>query len=246
MTDKVTEIVYILTNPILPNLVKIGRTSNLEKQIKSLSSHSGVPILFECYYACRVKDGQDIETRLNSAFGDHRINPKRAFFSINPERVQMILEALSLKDVTLNYDVVEDDQERGALNKEKSRRPFFRFSMVNVEIGSELTFLKDENLTCRVVGDREIEFNGEVTSLSAATSQLVTRSGNTNQFAGPNWWVYENETLSERRLRMESGDSEINSENTSFGNLTGKFHAYPFQFFGRGHFIFRANNQPTL
>ena len=139
-----TEIIYILTNPVLRDLEKIGRTTNLEERLRSLSSHSGVPVPFECYYACEVADSQDVERRLHGAFGDHRVNPKREFFRINTERVQMILEALSLQDVTPTSDVVEDEQELETLNRERSRRPPFNFSMVDIKIGSELTFLKDE------------------------------------------------------------------------------------------------------
>ena len=124
--------------------MKIGRTTNLEERLRSLSSHSGVPVPFECYYACEVNDSQDVERRLHGAFGDHRVNPKREFFRINTERVQMILEALSLQDVTPTSDVVEDEQELETLNRERSRRPPFNFSMVDIKIGSELTFLKDE------------------------------------------------------------------------------------------------------
>jgi hypothetical protein len=77
-----TEIVYILTNPVIPDLIKIGRTTNLEERLRSLSSHSGVPVPFECYYACEVRDSQDVERRLHGAFGDHRINPKREFLGL--------------------------------------------------------------------------------------------------------------------------------------------------------------------
>ena len=49
-----TGLIYILTNPAIPDLVKIGRTQNLEERVRSLSSHSGVPIPFEVYYSCEV------------------------------------------------------------------------------------------------------------------------------------------------------------------------------------------------
>jgi len=211
-----TEIVYILTNPTIPDLVKIGRTTNLEERMKTLSSHSGIPVPFECYYGCEVEDGQDVERRLHFGFGDHRVNPKREFFRINPERVKMILEGFSLKDVTPTSDVVEDDQERDTLKKEKSRRPVFRFSMVDIEIGSELTFLKDENLTCRVVSDREIEFEGTSSSLNQVTLDLLkNRFGkNWGSVRGPDFWIYENETLTERRLRMENEEPEIRGVDT--------------------------------
>ena len=205
-----TEIVYILTNPTIPDLVKIGRTTNLEERMKTLSSHSGIPVPFECYYGCEVEDGQDVERRLHFGFGDHRVNPKREFFRINPERVKMILEGFSQKDVTPTSDVVEDDQERDTLNRERSRRPVFRFSMVDIESGSELTFLKDETLTCRVVSDREIEFERTSSSLNQVTLDLLNnRFGKSwGSVRGPDFWIYENETLTERRLRMENEEPE--------------------------------------
>ena len=75
-----TDIIYILTNPVMPDLLKIGRTTNLEKRIKQLSSDTGVPVPFECYFACEVGNGIEVEKRLHFGFGDHRINPKREFF----------------------------------------------------------------------------------------------------------------------------------------------------------------------
>ena len=47
--------VYILSNPVMPGLVKIGMTEreNLDARLKELYS-TGVPVPFVCEYACQV------------------------------------------------------------------------------------------------------------------------------------------------------------------------------------------------
>jgi len=156
-----------------------------------------------------VKDGMDVEKRLHGAFGDNRINPKREFFRINPERVKMILEALSLNDVTPISGVVEDQEDLETLRRANERRPVFKFSIVDVPIGAILHFIKEETVTCKVTGDREVEFEGSNTSLSDAARTMLHRHGGTLVAAqGPLYWIYENETLAERRIRMESEESD--------------------------------------
>jgi hypothetical protein len=66
------EIVYLLTNPTMPDLVKIGRTTDLESRLRQLSTHSGVPVPFECFYACEVADSVKVEKALHDAFGDNQ------------------------------------------------------------------------------------------------------------------------------------------------------------------------------
>jgi hypothetical protein len=46
-----SNIVYLLTNPSMPDIVKIGFTSDLTVRMRSLYS-SSVPVPFECYFAC--------------------------------------------------------------------------------------------------------------------------------------------------------------------------------------------------
>ena len=82
-------IVYVLTNPAMPGLVKIGMTSRLDidARMKELYS-TGVPVPFECAYACEVKssDCAKIEKALHKAFEPNRINANREFFSIKSEQ----------------------------------------------------------------------------------------------------------------------------------------------------------------
>jgi len=200
------EIVYLLTNPSIPDLVKVGRTSNLENRIRSLSSHSGVAVPFECFHASEVLDAEEVEKRLHDAFGDHRINPKREFFRIHPERVVSILKLIEVRDVTPTEDIVEDQGERETLERERTIRSRFNFSMVGIPHGSTLSFYNDESITATVVDDRRIEFEGEVQSLTKAARAILLRTNpNRNKVThGPIYWTFEGESLTERRLRMES------------------------------------------
>lgn len=204
------EIVYLLTNPTIPDLVKIGRTTDLEARLRQLSTHSGVPVPFECFFACEVEDSVKVERALHDAFGDHRINPKREFFRLNPDRAVAILELVALKDAAPNIEIVEDQAELDALHREQSRRENFRFSMVDVPIGSILKFSKDENLIAQVIDDKRIEFEGAITSTSAAAAVLLHRRGWTLKAAqGPLYWMFDGETLAERRMRMENVSDDI-------------------------------------
>ena len=58
-----TGIVYVLTNPAMPGIVKIGRTTrgSIDVRLNELYS-TGVPVPFECAFAGRVVD----ETRSTS------------------------------------------------------------------------------------------------------------------------------------------------------------------------------------
>ena len=60
-------IVYLLTNPVMPGLVKIGMTTqeDIDKRMKELYT-TGVPVPFECQFACKVKKGAKIEKATRS------------------------------------------------------------------------------------------------------------------------------------------------------------------------------------
>ena len=97
---------------------------------------------------------------------------------LNGEVYNSILEGWSLKDVTPTSDIVEDQEDVETLKRVRARKPVFRFSMVDIPKGSELTFIRDETVSCSVAGDREVEFDGKVTSLNQVTLNLLnTRFG---------------------------------------------------------------------
>ena len=198
-----SNIVYVLTNPSIPDIVKIGMTTDLTTRMRSLYN-SSVPVPFECYFACTVNDMGFVEKQLHDGFDDFRVNPRREFFRIDPERVVSILKMVMIEDVTPKGDIVEDEIDQRSLDKEKKVRGRFNFDMINVPVGSILTFVKDPTITSTVVDKHKIKFEDEVHSLSSSTLKIVHRMGYTwKQVSGPTYWMYEGETLTERRSRME-------------------------------------------
>ncbi len=217
-----SEIIYILSNPTMPGIIKIGHTSNLKERVRNLSSPPGVPVPFEVYYACIVEDCKKVEKGVHDGFGDHRINPKREFFKVNPERVLAILKLVKIDDKTPREDIVEGQEDRQALTKERSRKSNFKFSTVDIRPGVTLSFVRDEEIQVKVIDDKNVSFGddylkiggGHLTierspvSLSQSALTLLNQKfgKKLTSVREPDFWVFENETLSERRERMESED----------------------------------------
>ena len=103
-------IVYIISNPAMPGLGKIGKTSNLESRMSSLYS-SGVPLPFRCVYAKKVKDYSFVERKLHSGLRLARENMNREFFRIAEDEVINLLEMMPGEDVTPREDVFEDKED---------------------------------------------------------------------------------------------------------------------------------------
>jgi hypothetical protein len=193
------EIIYILINEAMPGYVKIGRTTDLEQRIRSLDTTS-VPLPFECFYACTVQNAGFAEKQLHDAFLDHRVRSSREFFEISPERVVSALKLAEMENVTPKKDFVESQEDQQALNQARTKRAVFNFKMVDIPVGAELIFSRDENIKAKVVDNRSIDFNGEITSLSNSAQKIL---GYNYGIQGTAYWTYEGETLDERRKRFE-------------------------------------------
>ena len=111
-----SSIVYVLTNPAMPGIVKIGITSQHNPQVRMDQLYTtGVPLPFECAIAVEVADGNagEIENALHTAFGPQRVNPSREFFEIEVYQVEALLRVLPGLDVTPRVN-----EETGGLTPE--------------------------------------------------------------------------------------------------------------------------------
>lgn len=191
----------------MPGLVKIGHTTDLKQRMRDLGAPSGVPLAFECHYAAEVPEHVKVEGLLHQLFSDHRVNPRREFFRISPEKAVTALKIGSFKDVTPGEGeevVAETAVEKEAVEKERARRGKIRLSAIGICPGAELTFSRDAERKVVVVSDNEVLMNGVTLSLSRAAIQSLQEMGYTTTHAsGSVYWLFEGESLDDRRLRLE-------------------------------------------
>ena len=206
------QIVYLLTNEAMPGIVKIGMTTeSVESRIGQLNSHSGVPLPFECFFAAEVDSCSRVEKILHKLFSEHRINPKREFFRIDPEKAALAISIGAFKDVTPGL-VIADTDDKEALEKEKARRPRIKLSSLGIHPGSVITFSRDESITATVIPDNRVSYDGQDMSISAAALCALHGLGyKTPSASGSEYWIFDGELLDERRRRMEAEQFDANS-----------------------------------
>ena len=192
----------------MPGYIKIGITNDLQARLKQLSSTS-VPVPFQCFSAKKVIDAKSVENRMHAAFAKDRVDSGagREFFMVPPEQAAAALSLAEGEDVIDTSKITK--QEAAAIAEVKSRRPMFRFSQVKINPGSILSFSMDESIICKVMNDRNVEFNGEEVSLTDAAMQVLeSKNIHWKAVSGPGIWEFEGENLYTRRIRMEK-DSNL-------------------------------------
>ena len=201
MADNASQIVYILTNPAMPGLIKIGKTTQLEvdDRMKQLYS-TGVPVPFDCAFACQVRDALEVEKSLHFAFGNHRVNPNREFFKIEPERVIAVLKLLKVEDITQAFEAqLESDLEM--VDKQSSqglkgvRRPPLNFYDLSIPQNSVL-ISKDGSVNVTVVEAKKVSMDDLICSLTSATRKLLSLPEDYPIQPTP-YWTFNGKTIKE-------------------------------------------------
>jgi hypothetical protein len=111
--------VYVLSNPSMPGIVKIGKTNRLpsDRASELYNQSSGVPEQFRVEFAMWTQDCDDIELCAHESLDNFRVNQSREFFRIPvTEAVRRIFDLIgeefllcaadereSLRDDTLAY-----------------------------------------------------------------------------------------------------------------------------------------------
>jgi hypothetical protein len=125
--------VYILSNPTIPGLLKIGYTSRTaEERCNELSGHSGVATPYRVVWFIRttsIESAQDLEQRVHLALDQCRYNRAREFFECTEalakdtvEKIAHTVGAAALPDLALVQQLREAEAARVAQAEAEQER----------------------------------------------------------------------------------------------------------------------------
>ena len=195
-------IVYVLTNPAMKGLVKIGMTTaaDVATRISQLYS-TGVPVPFECVKAVKVRDSKAVERALHYAFAPQRLNPNREFFEIESSQVTVLLDQLKTEDVTPEtQDASDESTGIEDIAAREKRRPPIEFRKLGIQPGEEIVFERTGDVA--VVSSQNwdkgfnwVEYKGETYALSALTGSLSGQDRHLSPLYAH--WTYHGDRLRE-------------------------------------------------
>lgn len=86
--------VYILSNPAMPGLLKIGFTSrDPSTRMQELTAATGVPVPFELVWCRAVSDCAGVELAVHRMLADRRAHYRREFFRVDAGTARQVIEA---------------------------------------------------------------------------------------------------------------------------------------------------------
>ena len=184
--------IYIMTNPCLSNMVKIGYATDVEVRRQQLST-TALPYEYEVYATYETSgklEDKKLHKLIDNLNSDLRVSKNREFFMMEPEAAYELLEAIAL--ISGTQDKLKRIKKVVSANQQKKRLPSVNFSKCKIPVGSELIFIDDPAVKVIVVSDRKVEYKNELTSLSAVAKSIKGYS-----CAGPSYFTYKGKLVAE-------------------------------------------------
>ena len=180
--------IYVMTNPCLHDMVKIGYASDVEARRKQLST-TALPFEYEIY-ATYETSGQLEDKKLHELIDT--LNPKlrlaknREFFAMSAEKAYLLLEAIAIisgsADKLKRVAPMQGEGTVSSTRKQphcqgssgRKQRPAINFQKCGIPVGAELVFIDDDSVRVTVVDaeKNKVKYNGETTSLSPLAEKL--------------------------------------------------------------------------
>lgn len=155
-----------MTNPALKDMVKIGYATDVETRRKQLST-TALPYEYEIYATYETYgnlEDKKLHKMIDDLNPDLRVTSNREFFVMKPEEAYELLEAIAT--ISGTKDKLKRIHIPVAL-KQTVRRPPINFAKCGIPIGAQLIYTEDPSVVAIVVSERKVQYQNEITSLSA-------------------------------------------------------------------------------
>ena len=180
--------IYIMTNPALLDMVKIGYAIDVEERRKQLST-TALPYEYEVYATYETEgnlEDKKLHQLIDDLNPDLRISKNREFYVMTPEQAYQLIEAIAIISGSISK-LKKVKQERIV-----TKRPPIDFDKCGIPRGAELIYTEDENIKVTVVNNHKVKYKEELTSLSA-----IVKSIKGYNVAGPSYFTYNGKLITE-------------------------------------------------
>ena len=190
--------IYIMTNPCLENMVKIGYAKDVDERRRQLST-TALPYEYEIYATYETSgklEDKKLHKLIDNLNPDLRVSKNREFFVMTPEDAYGLLEAIAM--ISDSQDKLKRIKNTMTVATQKTKRPPVNFIKCGIPIGAELVFVENSNIKVTVIDERKVQYNGEITSLSA-----IAKGIKGYPCAGPSYFTYKGELISDIAERTQ-------------------------------------------
>ncbi len=192
--------IYIMTNPALKDMVKIGFAKDVEQRRKQLST-TALPYDYEVYATYETTghlEDKVVHRMIDTLNQDLRVTRNREFYIMTPEQAYGLLEAIATISNTLDKLKLANQPE---VNEQRTKRPPVNFARCGIPFGAELVYVDDDSVRVIVADERKVLYNNELTSLSAIAQAIKGYP-----VAGPSCFTYNGEIVSDIAERTQWKD----------------------------------------
>ena len=192
-------IIYIMTSAV-SGLIKIGRTgtNNFQERMRHLENNGYYNVVgLRRFFAIELEDYEEKENLLHEIFGKHQVGDSE-LFALDEELVKQLL--LSFEGRVIYPNDIDKEKEFDEVSESRKQSKLFSFYRKGLKNGDIITFIDDESVTATVVGEREVEFEGQKYKLAPLTRKLYEQMGKVNAsgaYQGAKYFTYKGKKLTD-------------------------------------------------
>ncbi|MDR1207063.1 MAG: GIY-YIG nuclease family protein [Rickettsiales bacterium] len=190
-------VIYIMTTAV-SGLIKIGQTgtANFPERMRNLEANGYYNVAgLKKAFAIELEDYADKEKLLHEIFSKHQVGTSE-LFALEMDLVKQLLLSFDGKVIFPAKTSKEKDFEE--ITKIRKQGELFSFYKKGLKNGDKVVFANDKTITAKVIGEREVEYGGQVWKLSPLVYKIFEQKGQltpTGTYRGAEHFMFNGKRL---------------------------------------------------